>query len=82
MDSHEGHDEIPLSLREYLFTGADPIDNLDPSANEIDEVSGALFGRSPALHGNRPSEGPQDVPGDKSGGSLSPFTGTSHPPRS
>ena len=56
MDSHEGHDEIPLSLREYLFAGADPIDASGPSGNKIDEVIGSALRGSPALHGNRPFE--------------------------
>jgi len=43
MDSHEGHDEIPLSLREYLFAGADPIDASGPSGNKIDEVIGTAL---------------------------------------
>jgi hypothetical protein len=50
MDSHKGYDEIPLSLHKYLFADADPIDNLDPRANEIDEVIGS-FSLSTAING-------------------------------
>ena len=38
MDSFEGEDEAPLSLHKYLFGEGDPINNVDPSGHEIDEV--------------------------------------------
>jgi lysozyme len=41
MDTEEGDDDRPTSLHKYLYGEADPIDNLDPSGNEIDVV-GAL----------------------------------------
>src|SRR5437879_4470204 len=36
MDPKDGKDETPSSFQKYLYTAADPIDNLDPSGNEID----------------------------------------------
>ena len=42
MDSDEGKDEEPLSLHKYLFAEGDPVDNVDPTGNQIDEVLGSL----------------------------------------
>ena len=42
VDSFEGNDGDALSLHKYLYAEGDPIDNLDPSGNEIDEVIGAV----------------------------------------
>ncbi len=39
MDTDEGQDEAPLSLHEYLYSEDNPIDNIDPSGNEIDEIA-------------------------------------------
>jgi hypothetical protein len=42
MDTVEGADPDPLSLHKYLYDEGDPIDNLDPTGNEIDEVMGSF----------------------------------------
>jgi RHS repeat-associated protein len=41
MDSEEGDDQDPSSLHKYLYDEDNPINNLDPTGNEIDAV-GAL----------------------------------------
>jgi YD repeat-containing protein len=38
MDAQQGSDPDPLSLHKYLYDEADPIDHLDPSGNQIDDV--------------------------------------------
>src|SRR5271166_4197136 len=42
MDTAEGNNRDPLSLHKYLYAEGNPVDNLDPSGNEIDEVMGGL----------------------------------------
>src|SRR5271165_971468 len=42
MDTEDGQDRDPLSLHKYLYAEGNPVDNLDPSGNEIDEVMGGL----------------------------------------
>ena len=42
MDSDEGEDTDPLSLHKYFYAEVNPVDNRDPSGNEIDEVVGAF----------------------------------------
>jgi RHS repeat-associated protein len=42
MDTEEGQDRDPLSLHKYLYTEGNPVDNLDPTGNEIDDVMGGL----------------------------------------
>jgi RHS repeat-associated protein len=42
MDTDEGDDEAPLSLHKYLYAENNPVDNLDPTGNEIDEIAGAI----------------------------------------
>jgi RHS repeat-associated protein len=42
MDKIDGEDETPSSLHKYLYTSDDPVNNVDPSGNEIDEVMGSL----------------------------------------
>jgi RHS repeat-associated protein len=39
MDAEEGNDDAPLSLHKYLYSQGDPINNVDPSGNEIDEIA-------------------------------------------
>lgn len=39
MDTDEGQDEAPLSLHKYIYSEANPVDNVDPSGNEIDEIA-------------------------------------------
>jgi RHS repeat-associated protein len=41
MDTDEGDDDEPTSLHKYLYSEADPVDNIDPSGNQIDAI-GAL----------------------------------------
>src|SRR5689334_3901060 len=36
MDTFEGDPESPASLHKYLYTGANPVDRLDPSGNDWD----------------------------------------------
>ncbi len=38
-DDVYGDDNAPLSLNSYLYAEADPVDNIDPSGHEIDEVA-------------------------------------------
>jgi len=47
-DDAYGDDDIPISLNSYLFGNADPIDGVDSSGHEIDEVAGV--GLSDALN--------------------------------
>jgi RHS repeat-associated protein len=42
MDSREGDPTSPLSLHKYLYAEGNPIDHVDPSGNQIDDVIGAL----------------------------------------
>jgi len=42
MDTVDGQDRDPLSLHKYLYSEGNPVDNLDPTGNEIDEVMGGL----------------------------------------
>ena len=42
MDTEDGQDRDPLSLHKYLYAEGNPVDNLDPTGNEIDEVMGGL----------------------------------------
>ena len=42
MDSYEGDDEAPLSLHKYLYTESNPVDNLDPSGNQIADVMAGI----------------------------------------
>ena len=37
-DSYEGNSRDPLSLHKYLYSEGNPVDHVDPSGNEIDEV--------------------------------------------
>jgi RHS repeat-associated protein len=39
MDTDDGDDEAPLSLHRYLYSEGDPINHVDPSGNEIDEIA-------------------------------------------
>lgn len=39
MDTYQGDDEAPLSLHKFLYVGADPTNNTDPSGNQIDELA-------------------------------------------
>jgi RHS repeat-associated protein len=43
-DTDEGDDERPASLNKYLYTEGDPVDNLDPTGNEIDAVAAFSIG--------------------------------------
>jgi RHS repeat-associated protein len=36
MDTDEGHEEEPITLHSFLFAGADPVNNADPSGNDFD----------------------------------------------
>jgi RHS repeat-associated protein len=42
MDTLEGVGDEPLSLHKYLYTEADPVDNVDPSGNEETTTIGQL----------------------------------------
>ena len=42
MDTEEGDDEDPISLHKYLYDEGNPVNNIDPTGNEIDEVMGAF----------------------------------------
>ena len=42
MDTVEGDSQDPLSLQHYIYAEQDPTNNLDPSGNEIDEITGAF----------------------------------------
>jgi len=42
MDTYEGSSTEPISLHKYLYAGADPANQTDPSGHEIDEVSTAV----------------------------------------
>lgn len=43
MDTYEGEDTDPLTLHSYLYVGAEPVDEVDPSGNEgIDEAIGSF----------------------------------------
>jgi RHS repeat-associated protein len=42
MDTQQGSDRDPLSLHKYMYAEGDPIDHLDPSGNQIDDVIGSL----------------------------------------
>ncbi|HEY6388993.1 MAG TPA: hypothetical protein VIX91_25225, partial [Candidatus Acidoferrum sp.] len=42
-DSEEGYDETPITLHPYIYAGANPVDNLDPSGNDFDAaLSGTI----------------------------------------
>jgi RHS repeat-associated protein len=41
-DTDEGNDESPLSLHKYLYGQSDPIGNVDPSGNQIDELMAGI----------------------------------------
>ena len=41
-DDAEGHDERSTSLHKYVYAEGNPVDNLDPTGNEIDEVVGSF----------------------------------------
>ena len=40
IDRYEGNDESPLSLHKYLYAQGNPVDNADPSGNQVDELIG------------------------------------------
>jgi len=42
MDSYEADDGNALSFHKYLYAQADPVDNRDPSGNQIDELLGSF----------------------------------------
>jgi RHS repeat-associated protein len=42
MDTVDGQDRDPLSLHKYLYAEGNPVDNLDATGNEIDEVMGSF----------------------------------------
>jgi RHS repeat-associated protein len=42
MDAYEGDQQSPLSLHKYLYAESSPVDHLDPSGHEIDEVMFAV----------------------------------------
>jgi RHS repeat-associated protein len=42
MDTEQGDDRDPISLHKYLYDEGNPVDNLDPTGNEIDEVIGSF----------------------------------------
>lgn len=42
LDTDEGDDNDPLSLHKYLYDQVDPVDNRDPSGNQIDEIAAGL----------------------------------------
>jgi len=42
MDTYEGNSQDPLSLHKYLYVAANPINQIDPSGNQIDDVVAAL----------------------------------------
>jgi len=42
MDTYEGDPQSPLSLHKYLYGGADPVDNVDPRGNQIDDVMAGI----------------------------------------
>jgi RHS repeat-associated protein len=39
MDTDEGGDQDPISLHKYLYSEGNPVNNLDPTGNEIDAVA-------------------------------------------
>jgi hypothetical protein len=43
MDSYEGDQEDPLSLHKYTFGENNPVNNTDPSGNQINADSGAFY---------------------------------------
>ena len=42
MDTQQGNDREPLSLHKYLYSEGNPVDHLDPSGNQIDDIVGSL----------------------------------------
>jgi RHS repeat-associated protein len=42
MDTHEGNTGDPLSIHKYLYTGANPVDRVDPSGHDFDLASMAM----------------------------------------
>jgi RHS repeat-associated protein len=67
MDDAEGEDERPTSLHKYLYDEGNPVDNLDPTGNEIDEVMGsfavaATINAMPTLQMNSIVGSAQNVP--------------------
>jgi RHS repeat-associated protein len=42
MDTDEGNDQDPLSLHKYLYGQGDPVNHVDPSGHEIDELIGGI----------------------------------------
>ena len=42
MDTDEGKDGAPLSLHKYVYAANEPVNNVDRSGNEIDELIGSL----------------------------------------
>lgn len=42
MDMYQGNNEDPLSLHKYLYCQGNPVDNTDPSGNDIGEMIGVM----------------------------------------
>jgi len=44
MDTEEGQDEQPLSLHKYTYSEDNPVNNTDPSGNEVDAIGALSIG--------------------------------------
>jgi RHS repeat-associated protein len=42
MDTQQGNDREPLSLHKYLYSEGNPVDHMDPSGNQIDDLVGSF----------------------------------------
>ena len=42
MDTYDGDLESPLSLHKYMYGNSNPVNNIDPTGNQIDDIVGAF----------------------------------------